>query len=492
MNGEEFLRSIETRLARMGEIANAFHEYQTDNFRRELEDKQFRPRIAKTTACCNKSQDDRTTENDEISKLLKIYDPDRETELADVFRYREYSEDLETIEEIVPRYYDIEDTCSKEFASKCKHKTEYLNWLRHQSLYIEETDKRNDDDQVESNEKFAVEFRTGAEYLQWLELQLPYAEPFLPKDETHYYFFRKWRKDDLKYYSEMEYFNEMENEDDEDEIEGDNFDLNFSRLEPTNGETKPEFGSGRQLVEWLERRLEYIEPFAPNDAVHFYFKRTWSREKFVATVDTLEEMENEDDEEVLETEVSHQNVSQLLIEPTNEETKPEFDSGRQLMEWLGKRLEYIEPFAPNDAVHFYFKRRWSREKFVASLTVVEERETVEETKEEEVHIAPPIEHNSSSTEDEENMNVYISLMSRPMALDGFKLEEKTQEHVRDKPLLGDVTEHVVMETTIKNEVLAAGPQMEPLKKESNSSEERKIKKQQKKRHSFLRRLFGRS
>lgn len=53
-------------------------------------------------------------------------------------------------------------------------------------------------------------------------------------------------------------------------------------------------------------------------------------------------MENEDDEEVLETEVSHQNVIQLLIEPTNEETKPEFDSGRQLMEWLGKRLEYIE------------------------------------------------------------------------------------------------------------------------------------------------------
>lgn len=30
--------------------------------------------------------------------MLQIYDPDRETELADVFRYREYSEDPETIE----------------------------------------------------------------------------------------------------------------------------------------------------------------------------------------------------------------------------------------------------------------------------------------------------------------------------------------------------------------------------------------------------------
>lgn len=31
----------------------------------------------------------------------------------------------------------------------------------------------------------------------------------------------------------------------------------------------------------------------------------------------------------------------------------------------------FQPFAPNDAVHFYFKRRWSRDKFVASLTAVE-------------------------------------------------------------------------------------------------------------------------
>lgn len=408
INEEEFLRSIEARLARMEEIANAFHDYQIDNFRRELEDKQLRPSTAKTNACCIKSQDNRSTENDEMAKLLKIYDPDREIELPDVFRYREYSEDLETIEEIVPRYYDVEDTCSKEFASKCKHKTEYLNWLRHQPLYIQETDKRNDD-QVESNEKFAVEFKTGDEYLQWLELQLPYVEPFLPKDDTHYYFFRTWRKDDLKYYSEMEYLNEMENEDGEDEIETDIFDPNFSELKPTN-----------------------------------------------------------------------------------EETKPEFDSGRQLVEWLGRRLEYIEPFAPIDAVHFYFKRRWSREKFVASLDAFEERETVEETNEEVLFpVAPHIEPNQSSTEDEEDINVYICLMSRPMVLYGFKFEEQTQEHVQDKHLAGDVNEHVVMESTIKNEMFAAGPQIKPLKKESNSGEKRKIKKQQKKRHSFLLRLFGR-
>lgn len=46
MNGEEFLRSVEARLVRMA-IANAFHDYQTENFRRELEDKQLRASIAK-------------------------------------------------------------------------------------------------------------------------------------------------------------------------------------------------------------------------------------------------------------------------------------------------------------------------------------------------------------------------------------------------------------------------------------------------------------
>lgn len=118
---------------------------------------------------------------------------------------------------------------------------------------------------------------------------------------------------------------------------------------------------------------------------------------------------------------------------------------------------------------------------------------MEETNEEEVHVAPAphIEPYPSSTEDEEDINVYISLMSRPMALDGFKLEEKTQEHVQEKHLPGKVIEHVVMETSVKNEMFAAYPQMEPLTKESNSGEDRKIKKQQKKRQSFLRRLFGR-
>lgn len=47
ISGEEFLRSIEARLARMGEMANAFHDYQTDYFRKELEDKQLRQSIAK-------------------------------------------------------------------------------------------------------------------------------------------------------------------------------------------------------------------------------------------------------------------------------------------------------------------------------------------------------------------------------------------------------------------------------------------------------------
>lgn len=53
-----------------------------------------------------------------------------------------------------------------------------------------------------------------------------------------------------------------------------------------------------------------------------------------------QEMENEDDEDVLETQVSDLDISEL--KPTNEETKPDFDSGRQLMEWLRMKLDYLE------------------------------------------------------------------------------------------------------------------------------------------------------
>lgn len=56
-------------------------------------------------------------------------------------------------------------------------------------------------------------------------------------------------------------------------------------------------------------------------------------------------MENEDDEDVLETEVSDLDISQLKT--TNEETKPDFDSGRQLMEWLRMKLEYLEVYFKN-------------------------------------------------------------------------------------------------------------------------------------------------
>eukprot|EP00105_Crassostrea_gigas_P045497 XP_019929645.1 PREDICTED: uncharacterized protein LOC109620848 [Crassostrea gigas] len=202
-------------------------------------------------------------------------------------------------------------------------------------------------------------------------------------------------------------------------------------------------------------------------------------------------MENEDDEDVLETQVSDLDISEL--KPTNEETKPDFDSGRQLMEWLRMKLDYLEPFAPNDAVHFYFKRKWSREKFVATVDTLEEVETVEETTEEQVQVVPRTESESihSSTEDEEDINVYISLMSRPMALDGFKLEEEIEELEQDTPLTVEVNhKDLDKERKMRDEFLAAGPQMEAIEAENKSTKEKKVKKHQKNGRNFLRRLFG--
>nr|XP_022324742.1 uncharacterized protein LOC111125336 isoform X2 [Crassostrea virginica]XP_022324743.1 uncharacterized protein LOC111125336 isoform X2 [Crassostrea virginica]XP_022324744.1 uncharacterized protein LOC111125336 isoform X2 [Crassostrea virginica]XP_022324745.1 uncharacterized protein LOC111125336 isoform X2 [Crassostrea virginica]XP_022324746.1 uncharacterized protein LOC111125336 isoform X2 [Crassostrea virginica]XP_022324748.1 uncharacterized protein LOC111125336 isoform X2 [Crassostrea virg len=43
-------------------------------------------------------------EADEMVKLKRIYSPDRETSRADVVRYKDYSEELETIEPFQPEY----------------------------------------------------------------------------------------------------------------------------------------------------------------------------------------------------------------------------------------------------------------------------------------------------------------------------------------------------------------------------------------------------
>jgi hypothetical protein len=79
---------------------------------------------------------------------------------------------------------------------------------------------------------------------------------------------------------------------------------------------RPEFNSGKQLVEWLKRKLPYLEvcryyqklfpwkdtssekkpyvnfqikfqPFAPDDAVHYCFKREWSKQKFEPQLDDV-------------------------------------------------------------------------------------------------------------------------------------------------------------------------------------------------------------
>ncbi|XP_065932023.1 uncharacterized protein [Magallana gigas] len=113
--------------------------------------------------------------------------------------------------------------------------------------------------------------------------------------------------------------------------------------------------------------------------------------------------------------------------------------------------------------------------------------------EEQVQVVPRTESESihSSTEDEEDINVYISLMSRPMALDGFKLEKKTGETEQDTPLPFEVNHvHLDKERKMRDGLLAGGPPMKAMEAENKSTKEKKVKKHQKNGRNFLRRLFG--
>ncbi|XP_062596317.1 uncharacterized protein LOC134257736 [Saccostrea cucullata] len=89
--------------------------------------------------------------------------------------------------------------------------------------------------------------------------------PFLPENAEHVYFFRRWSRDDFRYYApwlETVY-----------EVEPWNNVLTVNNQD----DNKPEFASGEEYLGWLGRQLPCLQPFLPQNAEHFYFCRRWSR-----------------------------------------------------------------------------------------------------------------------------------------------------------------------------------------------------------------------
>ncbi|XP_061169982.1 uncharacterized protein LOC133179205 [Saccostrea echinata] len=291
-NGREFLMSVNDRLNQM----KAAVQNDMTEFKKELELKEEDRYTETKKEIANLSQNCLREDNftDIPGNILQIYLPDDATIARELWRIKEYADELETI----------------------KEETE------------EELYKGN------TGEDIKPKFASGAEYLDWLDRQLPYLEPFLPENADHVYFFRRWSREDFRYSPWLETLFEEEprkltTENNEDDIE-------------------PEFASGEEYLGWLGRQLPCLEPFVNDDTIHACYEFEWrKRNDYAPRLNTvIEETEEELNEKIID-----------------EDIKPEFASGAEYLAWLDRQLPYLEPFLPENADHFYFFRRWSRDDF---------------------------------------------------------------------------------------------------------------------------------
>ncbi|XP_061184919.1 uncharacterized protein LOC133192931 [Saccostrea echinata] len=186
---------------------------------------------------------------------------------------------------------------------------------------------------------------------------------------------------------------------------------------------RSEFKDGTEYLEWLDQQLPYLERFESSDAVHYYYFRSWSRQRYFPDMEPLLEKEFEEDEDVSLTDDYVDGTVKKTEKVRENGTKPEFKDGRQLVEWLERKLPYLEPFAPEDALHYYFNRQWSRQKFELKLDILVE-EDMENKKE---TAAQCNQGDGVGFEDKDDRNPYIKLMASPLVLEGFNFR-KSEPH----------------------------------------------------------------
>ncbi|XP_048728591.2 uncharacterized protein LOC125646349 isoform X2 [Ostrea edulis] len=309
----------------------------------------------------------------------------------------------------------------------------------------------------------------------------------------------------------------------------------------------PEFKDGREYIEWLDRQLPYLETFEPDDRVHYYFFRSWSKEIYHPGLESLNEKVEEDvdleDECIEETMKKDEKFWE-------EGTKPEFKDGREFVQWLGRKLRYLEPFAPDDAVHYYFSREWSKVQFQPKLDLLveecmeetmveesineEEMEEIVKDKEEtskkegkegtskedcmegtfnvegieetegvvETQRITQYDHVDGENDEEENENPYIRLMTSPLILEGLLLknqEDNTKKSSKESKIpreeVGTLSNFLSADNKNSSNLLRRWSWLNPFTPKNKKGKEQKNqeKKTKKERRAMLLffRLFGR-
>ncbi|XP_062589724.1 uncharacterized protein LOC134251350 [Saccostrea cucullata] len=223
-NGEEFMMSLNNRLNQMqmkAAVPNSITEFKKEL---ELKEERRREEIRKDIAKISQNNLSRGNFSDIPENILKIYLPDDATIARELWRIKEYAEDLDTIKE------EAEE-----------------------DLYT-----------IIREEDTTPEFSSGLEFLNWVEGRLSYLEPFLPEFEVHHYFFRQWSRDDFSYTPWLETLFEEES-------------MEQIAAEIDDEDIKPEFSTGEEYLSWLGRQLPCLEPFVGDHFIHSCFKNEWRK-----------------------------------------------------------------------------------------------------------------------------------------------------------------------------------------------------------------------
>ncbi|XP_048728680.2 uncharacterized protein LOC125646435 isoform X2 [Ostrea edulis] len=241
--------------------------------------------------------------------------------------------------------------------------------------------------------------------------------------------------------------------------------------------TKPEFKDGRELVQWLGRKLRYLEPFAPDDAVHYYFSREWSRVQFQPQLDLVEECM---EETIVEKSINEEEMEEIVKD--KEETS---------------KKEGKEGTSKEDCMEGTFNVEGIEE----TERVIIKKEDIKETIQETQGITQ-YDHVDGENEEEENENPYIRLMTSPLILEGLLLknqEDNTKKSRKESKMqineVGTLSKFLSADKKNSSNLLKRWSWLNPFTPKNKKGKEQKNqeKKTKKERRAMLLffRLFGR-
>ncbi|XP_056013496.1 uncharacterized protein LOC130046340 isoform X2 [Ostrea edulis] len=220
-----------------------------------------------------------------------------------------------------------------------------------------------------------------------------------------------------------------------------------------------------------------FQPFAPDDAVHYYFSREWSRVQFQPQLDLVEECM---EETIVKKSINEEEMEEIVKDKEN----------------ISKK-EGKEGTSKEDCMEGTFNVEGIKE----TEGVVIKKEDIKETIEESQRITQ-YDHVDGENDEEENENPYIRLMTSPLILEGLLLknqEDNTKKSSKESKIprdeVGTLSNFLSTDKKNSSNLLKRWSWLNPFtpknkKRKEQKNQEKKTKKERRAMLLFFR-LFGR-